>query len=303
MVIYPYKNDSESAKALANVLGVKRIKKEGSKFVGGPNKLVINWGNSTSTAEVDKCMVINKPEAVALCSDKLKFLNHIQKCNEVGPIYVNIPDFCTTIRRATTWIQAGYSVVCRTVLNGHSGEGIVIAETADQLVPAPLYTLYQRKKSEFRVHVFNGAVVDVQRKARDVNVPDDKINWKIRNHQFGFIFVRDEDVENVPRGVLTNALNAVKMCGLDFGAVDVIYNQRNDAPYVLEINTAPGLVGTTLEGYEQRFKEVGDKWKVAQAGGINFAGVLAQIRAGNREPQVVIDEIGGWPRAQVELRR
>ena len=37
--------------------------------------------------------------------------------------------------------------------------------------------------------------------------------------------------------------------GLDFGAVDVIYNGHSNRAYVLEINTAPGLTGTTLDNY------------------------------------------------------
>jgi|ERR1700754_321296 len=268
MIIYPYKNGSEGAKSLADALGVKQIKKEGSKFRGGPEKLVINWGNSMSTDEVDKCAVLNKPAAVAICSNKLNFFRHIQKMNaEVGyGSQVFYPAFGTSLDWAKDYINAEYKVVCRTVLNGHSGEGIVIASTNEELVKAPLYTVYQPKKSEYRVHVLAGQVVDVQRKARDRNIPDDQVNWQVRNHQFGFIFVRDDDIENIPRGVLTNALNAVKMCGLDFGAVDVIYNEKSDASYVLEINTAPGLTGTTLEGYQSRLKEIGNAYANLIAG-------------------------------------
>ena len=37
------------------------------------------------------------------------------------------------------------------------------------------------------------------------------------------------------------ATKAVAALGLDFGAVDVIYNEKYGRAYVLEVNTAPGL--------------------------------------------------------------
>ena len=39
--------------------------------------------------------------------------------------------------------------------------------------------------------------------------------------------------------------------GLKFGAVDLIWNELENKSYVLEINTAPGLTGATLEKYAQ----------------------------------------------------
>lgn len=261
MILYPYKTGSQGAKDLATAIGIKQIKKEGSKFKGASHKLVINWGNSKSTDEVDKCMVINKPECVAICSDKLAFFNFIQRMNEsitnIGD-YVEIPLYSTKKTWALDMCESGTKIVCRTVLNGHSGEGIHIADTPDDVVDAPLYVEYRLKKTEYRVHIMHDKVVDVQRKARDHNIPDDQVNWQVRNHKYGFVFVRDENPDTIPKNVLTQALNAVKMVGLDFGAVDIIYNSKHRNATVLEINTAPGLSGTTLEGYKSRFKEFGE---------------------------------------------
>ena len=116
-----------------------------------------------------------------------------------------------------------------------------------------MYVKYIPKKSEWRVHVFRGEVVDVQRKARRREVPDDKINWLIRNHDNGFVFARGEERGEIANGVEEQALAAVAASGLDFGAVDVIYNEARDMAYVLEINTAPGIEGSTLDGYVERF--------------------------------------------------
>jgi len=103
--------------------------------------------------------------------------------------------------------------------------------------------------------VCDGAVVDVQRKARRKEVADKDINWKIRNHDNGFIFARGEALGDVPEDVLTQSLLAMKTCDLDFGAVDVVFNSKEKLAYVLEINTAPGLTGSTLDGYVERLRK------------------------------------------------
>lgn len=263
MYLYPYKNGSQGAKDLSDALGIKQIKREGSKFKGNENKLIINWGSSDMNPEVSKCKVLNKPEAVAVASNKLSFFNAIKSNNDRAvsrDSLVSIPEFFTSYRKALEYYNAGYTLVCRTILNGHSGAGIVLADpTIPDAIALPncsLYVMYQPKKSEYRVHVLNGDVVDVQKKMRRLETPDDEINWKIRNHDNGFIYARDNVVENIPKNVLTNSIRAVKVCGLDFGAVDVIYNERRKVAYVLEINTAPGLSGETLDGYAKRFKEL-----------------------------------------------
>lgn len=118
---------------------------------------------------------------------------------------------------------------------------------------APLYVKYIKKQQEYRVHVFNGSVIDVQRKMRRTDTPTEEVNWKIRNHSNGFIFGR-EGVE-LPTSATDMCVAAVQAIGLDFGAVDVIYNERSDTYYVLEVNTACGLIGTTLDKYKTAILE------------------------------------------------
>ncbi len=246
--IYSHNPHSEGAKALSGALGVKRIKHGNSKFRGRADKTVINWGSSSLPDQVAACHILNKPENIRNASNKLKSFELFQ---EAG---VSIPPFFKTQEEALSHVQSGNSVVCRTVLNGHSGAGIVIAGKADEIVVAPLYTGYVKKTQEYRYHVFMGKVVDIQRKARKADVPDDQVNWQVRNLDGGFIFAREGVEENEQAS--ENAIMAVQALGLDFGAVDLIYNQREDKYYVLEVNTAPGLSGSTLEGYAKRFEEV-----------------------------------------------
>lgn len=150
-------------------------------------------------------------------------------------------------------VKAGKTVVCRTILNGHSGAGIVLASKVEELVDAPLYVEYVPKKEEYRVHVFKGEAIHYSRKARKADVPDGEVNWKIRNHDNGFIFQHENF--QIPEAVIQQALAAVEECDLDFGAVDVIWNDKQQKAYVLEINTAPGIEGVTLSKYVEAIQK------------------------------------------------
>jgi len=245
--ILPYAVGSASAKNLSEALKAPRIKARNSKFLSSDDKIVINWGMVKSPAKVKGSKILNPPEKVRLASDKLLCF---QRLSENG---VAIVEFTDDRAVAEQWIHDGGSTVCRCVLNGHSGEGIVIADTAAELVDAPLYTKYMPKKSEFRVHVHNGKIIDAQRKARKKEVEDYEVNWRVRNLAGGFIFAR-EDLE-LPLAVKKAALEAVSALGLDFGAVDVLWNRRYKKAAVVEVNTAPGLSGSTVDSYAKAFKD------------------------------------------------
>jgi hypothetical protein len=251
MHLYSYNEGSQGAKSLAESLGIRRIKHERSTFRGSPDRVVINWGASTLPPEVLRCRVLNQPTAVSRATNKLAFFEDLHRAGNI-----RIPAYTAARTQAQEWIRAGNVVVCRTILNGSGGRGIVIAETEDQLVQAPLYTKYVKKKDEYRIHIARDLrrditeVIDVQKKARRLD--SGPVNWRIRNLENGFIYKR-QDV-NPPQHVLDNSIRALQVSGLDFGAVDIIVNANEDRSYVLEINSAPGLEGTTLESYTNYFK-------------------------------------------------
>lgn len=253
MWMYCWNEGSEGGKALAGALGIKRLKHEGSKFKGGGHKTVINWGSSKLPDEVEKCRVLNQSSRISICTNKLWFFEYIDdyNFNDGGAPDVEIPEWTIDSEEVLGWVADGHVVCARTVLNGHSAQGLVLIEKPEDFVKAPLYTLYVPKKHEFRVHVVAGKVIDVQRKAKKNDA--EKVDWRIRNLANGFIYAREGF--SVPDSVRSQALSAIAAVGLDFGAVDIIWNEKHDKAYVLEINTAPGLMGTTLELYAEAFKE------------------------------------------------
>lgn len=228
---------------------VRRLFTDGSgAFVPYPKHRIINWGCSSAIDKLRTGVFINAPDAVAVAANKLL---SFQKFAGNGSI--NIPAFSADQEVAESWINEGKVVVCRTKLNGHSGAGIVLAARTEDLSPrCPLFVQYIKKAKEFRVHVAFGSVIDIQakRKRTDFNGETD---YAIRNHHTGWVYCR-ENIEE-PNDLREQALKAILTLGLHFGAVDLIYNQHQNKSFVLEVNTAPGLAGSTVESYATAFRE------------------------------------------------
>lgn len=249
MKILPYKSGSASVKALAESLGVLRINRD--KVSPLKNQLIINWGCSGFNRPMNNCVVVNFFESVATAANKLKAFDAMNNGHTSLPNYTTDKAAAAEMMREHHW-----SIVERHTLTGHSGEGIRIVDNPAELSDdAKLYVRYIKKMREIRVHVMNGSVIFAQEKKRKVEVPDEDVNWQVRNLQNGFIYANQDvvlghDVEN-------QAISAVQCLNLDFGAVDMIYNSREDRWYVLEINTAPGLTGSTLAAYTEALRDYG----------------------------------------------
>lgn len=172
-------------------------------------------------------------------TDKLTQLQRFENAGVAHPIY-------TTDRRvAVSWLP-DTPVVCRTVLHGSQGVGIIIGEDERSVVDAPLYTQYFKKKREYRVHVLNGEVIDVQEKRARAGF-DGKRDTRIRNLANGYVFCRDAIVE--PAGLRELAIRATQSLDYALGAVDIAYNEHHDNLVVFEVNSNPGMQGTTLQKY------------------------------------------------------
>lgn len=248
--LYTWNEYSEGASNLSKELGIRRIRRRPtSLFKPTPSKTVINWGCSELPGSFKVCRIINKPHSVRATSNKMLTFNILSSRK------VRVPQYTELKAVALTMLQDGRVVLARTKLNGHGGEGIVIVERPEDLVDAPLYVAYVKKQDEFRVHFCGSSLVAVQRKARNREIPDERVNWKVRNHDNGFVFVHTEK-EEAPLDVIVQSTEAFRTLELDFGAVDVIWNAHEGKAYVLEINSAPGMEGRTVTLYAEAFRKL-----------------------------------------------
>lgn len=232
LVFVPYKNGLNGlglVKEKLKELGHKvlEIKVVGSKYKQKKEDIVIKWG--TKTDKIEQYTKFSK--------------NNVQHAN-----------WSFNIEDAKVWVSNKHKVICRTILNGHGGAGIVVAKAIEELVDAPLYTVYTPKKREFRVHIVisaNHLVPYVAEKKQRLEGKRPEGNEKyIRNHENGWVFCKNP--ENVPPEVLEEAYKAVQALGYQFGAVDIGWHPET-GPCVYEVNSAPGVDNTTAEWYAQQF--------------------------------------------------
>ena len=245
IVIVPYKMGSTSAKALKDALveeGIKCMRVAPNSRTYKPKKddfLIYYGGVDIIRGTFKDVMNVDRH----LATNKLRSLQAIQEAGiSTVPFVTQKEDI------PNDWKQ----IVARATLTGHSGQGITIHSTKDECPVVPLYTKYIKKTYECRVHVMNGEVIDAQVKRKTANATTEH-NPLIRNIHTGWVYCRDNFTLDEKGAQI--ALAAVTSLGLQFGAVDLIYNQHYNEFYVLEVNTAPGLTGTTLSNYVKGIKK------------------------------------------------
>jgi glutathione synthase/RimK-type ligase-like ATP-grasp enzyme len=240
--ILPYAMNSLSSRAISKHFNTKRVYPN-RNYRPKDGDVVLNWGfrgvapvleNSSSNFTL-----LNKPIAVDRASDKIATLR-LLKQNNVAHVkfFLNKDD-------AIKACEEGNIIYCRTITRGREGKGIVLARKPEEIVDARLYTEYFKNDKEYRIHVFNGKVIDeVQKKSMSSERMAQKGITKtedsdyIRNLKKAWSFCRQGVVaEDI---VKETAIKATEALGLDFAAVDISYNSETDQCAVLELNTAPG---------------------------------------------------------------
>ena len=262
---------SRSATALARALGIRKLATTGRRLTR-PLRL-LNWGcglaNLGSRGYIERMPVgvhgvaataefLNDPTKVSVATNKLLTFQALAEHPDIP-----IPEFTED---AGTLEVIEEKWVARHMLTGHSGEGIEIFNTTEGVPDAPLYVKYEKKKHEYRVHVILGEAntvqdstvqevhTDVQQKRKRQETSNEEVDYQVRNHENGWVYCREELV--IPEGIEDLAVRTVRALGLDFGAVDIIWNQAHNKLTVLEVNTAPGLEGQTLEFYERHLRDL-----------------------------------------------
>ena len=251
MRIRIWKGDRPSAgcRALAAACGAKVLRAHGGRYRPRHGDIIVNWGTTNLPIEIGPARVLNDPRSVMAAVDKVTCLGVMRE-----HIIPHV-QFTTDINEARTWSQEGHVVIVRTLTRASGGDGLVVIPSPDTPMPiAPLYTRYFRGREEYRIHVLGGQVIDRQQKRlrEDLVHAEQPRQVKVRNLANGWVFCREDLVQH--HGVDAAAVRAVAALGLDFGAVDLKRGDKKGAVAVLEVNTAPGLEGQTLNSYAQALR-------------------------------------------------
>lgn len=217
---------------------VLRVRKDSVRYKRRPSDMILAWGPTAPCPHTDA----QQEAAKRVASDKLLSFTCFLGAG------VATPEWTTEKATAMAWNK---DYLARTLLRSHSGKGIVMVAAGQEPPQAKLYVQYKKKKHEYRVHVFQSAVIDVTQKKRRTGF--ENRNNQIRNHQNGWVYCRENIQE--PADLRPLALAACAAIGLNSGAVDIIWNEHENKCYVLEINTAPGIEGTTCKKYSNSILE------------------------------------------------
>lgn len=264
-------NNGASARALAERLGCRLVSHSSTKALPKSITKVINFGCSPDhpaiqRAERSSLTVLNVPVIVAAASSKH---DTFRRFDEQGFRFA-VPHWFDQTQANYECLVNGKTIVARTLDRSSSGRGIEVitperAAEMNGLPQARVYTEAIDKGREYRVHVGyqqtqrEYRIIDITRKIRRPDAEGER--GFIWNHDNDFIFVREGvTAATIPRRLRDAAMAAVNSLGLHFGAVDIVVPRRGrisiqDMPvYVLEVNTAPGMEGTTLERYAEFFE-------------------------------------------------
>ena len=242
---------SESARQIARVLGARTTRVTNSKFNPARATAVVNWGSTLCPTSPN---VINGGQAVAEAVDKGLLRDKLLAAGDI-----RIPETLTQ-EQAIARLRDGRKVVVRSLMRASEGRGMRVIDNPEEL-PTHIdgarvrdFTKYIPKRHEYRVHCADGVgvfFVQQKRKRRE----HDGHNYQIRNRSNGWVFAHNE-IHPPPCDVLRQAWRGFSETDLDFGAVDIIWNERSGKAWLLEINTAPGLEGETLLRYGEVLREL-----------------------------------------------
>ena len=246
--ICPYKPSSAGAQNLKEALeellpySVERVTPD---YRIKSNEWIINWGNGNFRAErqddVVNTKVINSARKVCYCINKLDFFRILEDEDVV------IPRWTTRSDIARKWVSEGTPVYCRGDIEGRDGRGIQIATTSKEIIPAHLYTAKIESDQEFRVHVFkHKPIFDLIKRHHKPT----KENNLVRSGSNGWNYHRDITLPDIAH---QEAIKTSKALGMDFCAVDILWNSKTRIATVLEANSAPELGPWTRAAYAKEF--------------------------------------------------
>lgn len=256
--LLPYKLGTESGKKLMDELGGLTIHPTRGSYRPRYNHAIINWGNSSAAfgslfTDGSTSRAFNHPSAVAIAINKLA-------CYDLWKLRnVNCPEWTGDLCVAQGWWSGSPYILRRTTPFGHGGAGItLLSRESDYTEPHctqygnVFYTKLYPTSAEYRVHVTRHGIIDIVQKKRRRGI---EVNKFIRSHDNGWVFCHN-DIIPPTDDVLEQSVQAVSVLDLDFGAVDVAVLHGSSKAIVFEVNTAPGLEGSTVLKYANYFRKL-----------------------------------------------
>ncbi|MBL0687594.1 MAG: hypothetical protein JJV94_07200 [Sulfurospirillum sp.] len=272
---------------------MEKLNVSGGKTKPTEAKTVIGWGTKTKTAAVfaKNIKMLNHPNSILNNRNKFGALKKLNASGVPVAKFMNVNNVVNAdlpVIGRTNWHQGGKGFwICPTMA--------LVKNAVDE--GAQYFQKLIEIKDEYRLHVFNGQVIYSVKKVKrdnmtgafvaqnkekiesmaaknDVTLAPATVDYVleqvakqhkepdmiIRSNTRGWKFSR---VTNIMPGLRDAAIASVKALELEFAAVDCCVDVKGD-PYIIELNTGPGLKGSALDAYVAALKGAIDKKKATK---------------------------------------
>jgi hypothetical protein len=205
--------------------------------------IAINWGLGKKEIHQRARFpeVINNTEAIKNTSNKYEQNRKMQR------------DLIRVPKASTDTAGLTFPIIGRSFYHTQ-GQDMVFIESEEDIVPCDYYIEFIPIKKERRYHVVRDKIENkykvISASYKYGGSTEGKGRY-CRNFKTGWKFSEYAPEPNLA----TIAVEAVKSTRLDFGAVDLIIGEDNKI-YVLEINSAPGLIEKRATAYANAFKGI-----------------------------------------------
>lgn len=191
----------------------------------------------------------NQPNKTMTPSESLKVLNKVSVVKSMGNFGflaietlsakgVRIPQFTTSLTEALSWSNViGYGL-------DHSD--YYTTDDIGGFCTCSYWMKYKPHKKEYVINVFQDKVLlaeevflpNVDFKGNKIDPKD--VDYHFRTRVNGFLR-RRIPLSDVPFDVLDQAKKAIEAVAFDFGEVKVLWNRKEDAGYVINIDPVPAI--------------------------------------------------------------
>lgn len=289
-----------TGQALADALGLTGTKSKPRSIRNGD--IIVGWGAKTDAAvRLDNATVLNHPDKIRANRNKVHTLGSLygnRATKSAIAAFCTANEVMDLIDRRRSDVKL--PLVGRT--NFHQGgKGFWLCMNKQHVTKAisdgaQYFQNYIDIKDEYRLHVAFGSVIYAVKKVENPtdagwiaqrkekvleyaqksnrNMDESTMDYIlgllvkeavlpdriVRSNKRGWKF-SGVQLNNVSDALKTMAVKSVEVIGLDFGAVDCAIGLDNN-PYLIEINSGPGLQGTALQKYVVAF---GDKLREIEA--------------------------------------
>ena len=280
-----------TGQALADALNARGTKTRPRNL--SAEDVVVGWGSKTDeNVRLNPAKVLNHPDKIRANRNKYATLSVLKGARNVASgiaDFCTAGDIIRELGRRNTKMKL--PLIGRT--NYHQGgKGLWICLTKDQVSSAigdgaQYFQNYVDIKDEYRLHIAFGNIIYAQKKVENTSEASwiaqrkekienyaQKNNVELNNATVDYVLGRlvkeaglpdrivrsnkkgwkfsGVGLNNVQAALKNIATAAVAAVGLDFGAVDCAIGADGN-PYIIEINSGPGLQGTSFEKYTEAF--------------------------------------------------